>query len=304
MQNEGHNVVIAADKGPLAFLQKAFPETELVRFPGFEPEYSKKDSQVWKLVASVPRAYFAFRHDHKMIRQLVRDYSIDLIISDNRFGCWCRNVKSIYITHQLHIQMPKGFRWAGFLINFIHRLYMRHYDEIWVPDIEDETTSLAGRLSHPKINEKTKYIGFLSRFSQKIQKEENPDIDYLVILSGPEPQRSILENLILEKARTSNKRFVILRALPENSETPAEIPANVTTFNHVEDTLFTELIANSREIICRGGYSSLMDLAILGQGAILIPTPGQTEQEFLAEHLDGKNGYRKVLQKDLTDFSF
>ena len=292
----GDNVIIAADKAPLAFLKKEFPNLEFIELPGFEPLYSKGNSQVFQLLKSIPNALINFNKEHKALEKIVDDYKIDLVISDNRFGCWSKKVHSIYITHQLHIQAPKPFRWTQGILNKLHNIYIKKYDELWIPDIEN-TPSLSGILSHPAdVKIKTKYIGFLSRFSEI--KDEEKSIDYLVILSGPEPQRTILEDIIIKQANDTDETIVILRAKPNEENLPDNIPNNVTIFNHVDDDKFTKLVSKSDKIICRGGYSSLMDLITLNRNAYLFPTPGQTEQEYLAKHLTEKGLFNYCNQKD------
>lgn len=294
----GHNPIIAADKGPLAFLQKEFPDVEMIKLPGFDPVYSKGNSQVFKMLTSVPTALLNFRKEHLSLDSIIRDHNIDAIISDNRFGCWSKKIHSVFMTHQLHIQTPYPWKWAYPIVNGLCRSYLNNYDELWIPDIETEP-SLSGILAHPddaKI--KTTYIGLLSRFQNECQENEK-DIDYLVILSGPEPQRSILENMIIKQADTIDGRIVILRAKPNVAEMPTNnIPENVTLFNHVEDDFFVDLVEKSENIICRGGYSSLMDLIHLNRNAYLVPTPGQTEQEYLADYLKDKNLFNSCRQKD------
>lgn len=293
----GDNPIIAADKAPLAFLEKEFPDLTFIRLPGFEPTYSRSDSQVFKLFKSIPNALMNFKREHRAIEKIVDEYNIDVIISDNRFGCWSRKAHSIYMTHQLHIQVPKFFTWTSPIVNQIHKSYIKKYDELWIPDVENEP-SLSGVLSHPAdINIKTKYIGFLSRFSSDI-KNEIKSIDYLVILSGPEPQRTILEDIIIKQANETKGYIVILRAKPDEEIIPGNIPDNVILFNHVDDGLFAKIVARSKKIICRGGYSSLMDLISLNRNAYLIPTPGQTEQEYLAEYLTEKGLFNYCKQKD------
>ncbi len=294
----GDNVIIAADKAPLAFLQKEFPDLDFITLPGFKPTYSKHNSQVFKLLKSIPNALINFKKEHKALEKIVDDYKIDLVISDNRFGCWSKKVHSIYITHQLNIQVPKFFKWTSPIINHIHKSYIKKYDELWIPDVEN-TPSLSGVLSHPAdVKIKTKYIGFLSRFSEI--KEEEKSIDYLVILSGPEPQRTILEDIVIRQSKDTDENIVILRAKPNEENLPDNIPNNVTIFNHVNDNKFAELVSKSNKIICRGGYSSLMDLIALNSNAYLVPTPGQTEQEYLAEYLTEKGLFNYCKQKDFN----
>lgn len=299
---QGDSPIIAADKAPLAFLQKEFPDLDYIKLPGFEPIYSKGNSQVFKLLTSIPSALIDFKKEHLEIEKIVKERKIDTIISDNRFGCWSKNAYSIFITHQLHIQVPRLFRWTYPIVNMISRSYIKHYDELWIPDIEKEP-SLSGILSHPAdINIKTKYIGLLSRFENTKRKDIiHQDIDYLVILSGPEPQRTIFENIIIKQAPEIEGRIVVLRAKVGDTTSQRiseSMKQHLTFYNHADDDLFIELIYRSKNIICRGGYSSLMDLAALGRNAFLVPTPGQTEQEYLAEYLTRKGLFNSCKQKD------
>lgn len=293
----GHDVIIAADKSPLAFLQKEFPDLKFIKLPGFEPTYSKGNSQVFKLLKSIPNALINFKKEHKAIEKIVDDYNIDLIISDNRFGCWSKKVRSIYITHQLHIQVPKSLKWTYPIVNLFHKTYINKYDELWIPDVEGEP-SLSGNLSHPAdVKIKTKYIGFLSRFTSEI-KDDIKIFEYLVILSGPEPQRTIFEDIIIKQAHEVEGNIAIFRAKPELDATPDNEPSNVYYFNHVDDVMFRKIVSKSRRIVCRGGYSSLMDLININRNAYLVPTPGQTEQEYLAEYLTEKGLFNYCKQKD------
>ena len=301
IMEQGHNVIVAADKAPLAFLQKEFPELEFIKLPGFEPTYSKGNSQVFKLLTSIPGALIDFRREHLEIEKIVKQYKIDIIISDNRFGCWSKDVYSIFITHQLHIQVPRLFKWTYPIVNMMSRFYIRHYDELWIPDVEKEP-SLSGVLSHPAdARIKTKYIGILSRFGNHDADndiEADYTYDYLVILSGPEPQRTILEDIIIKQASDVEGKIIVLRAKPDQENLPSNIPGNIIIYNHVEDNLFVELASKSKNIICRGGYSSLMDLVCLNRNAYLVPTPGQTEQEYLADYLTKKGLFNSCRQGD------
>lgn len=298
LNEQGHKVIIAADEGPLAFLQKAFPDMEFIKFPGFSPRYSSSNTQIFKMIASFPKALGLFRRDHKTIESIVKSYCIDEIISDNRFGCWSRHAHSIYITHQLNIQVPKMWRWAAPIVNIFNNSYIRRYDEIWVPDKKDEP-SLSGKLSHPaKSKFKVSYIGILSRFNAENQEVTERDNKYLVILSGPEPQRTILEDIIIRQAREIKDNVLILRAKPDSYDLPRDVPDNVSMFNHVDDEMFVKFVNSAEHIICRGGYSTLMDLVRLGRTAYLVPTPGQTEQEYLARHLSELGYFNWCKQSD------
>ena len=296
--DQGDKVIVAADMGPLAFLQKAFPDIEFIEFPGFNPIYSRSNTQVFKMMASFPGALRDFRHDHKTVESIIRNHNIDMVISDNRFGCWSKQVPSVFITHQLHIQVPKIWCWTTPIINMFNNHYIKKYDEVWVPDVENEP-SLGGRLSHPAIKGvKTKYIGYLSRFSSDNQYISEKTNKYLVILSGPEPQRTMFEDIVLKQARETSDNILILRAKPESNDLLRDVPDNVSMFNHVDDEMFVKLVDSAETIVCRGGYSSLMDLVRLGRTAFLVPTPGQTEQEYLAKHLSETGQWRWCRQSD------
>ena len=286
LTNQGNKVIIAADEGPLAFLQKEFPDHEFIKFPGFSPKYSRSNTQVFRMMRAFPGALRDFRRDHKTVESIVKNYNID-----TRFGCWSKQAHSVFMTHQLHIQVPKVWKWSTPIINLFNNSYIKKYDEVWVPDVEDEP-SLGGKLSHPALNGvNTKYIGHLSRFSSDNQSFTEKTNKFLVILSGPEPQRTMFENIVLKQARETKDNILILRAKPDSSELLRDVPDNVSMFNHVDDDMFVKLVNSAEIIICRGGYSSLMDLKALGRTAFLVPTPGQTEQEYLARHLSKKQGW-------------
>ena len=296
--NQGHKVIIAADEGPLAFLQKEFPDHEFIKFPGFSPKYSRSNTQVFKMMAAFPGALRDFRRDHKTVESIVKNYNIDMVISDNRFGCWSKHAHSVFITHQLHIQVPKIWKWTTPIINLFNYSYIKKYNEVWVPDVENEP-SMGGKLSHPAIkNIDLKYIGFLSRFSSDNQNVTEKTNKFLVILSGPEPQRTMFEDIVLRQAKEIKDNVLILRAKPDSNDLLRDVPDNVSMFNHVDDEMFVKLVNSAEIIICRGGYSSLMDLAALGRTAFLVPTPGQTEQEYLAKHLGQKDGWGWCRQND------
>lgn len=295
----GHDVIIAADHGPLSFMQKAFPDVELVRFSGFVPKYGKGNSMIMPALRLAPRILISLWRDHRALERIVDAYSVDAVISDNRFGAWSRRVPSVYMTHQLHIQTPEHWHWTSPIISACNRSCIRKYDECWIPDSPSEPF-LAGELAAPEFRGvRTRRLGVLSRFdSSKIERTVEQNVDYLVILSGPEPQRTILENMVVEQSAEIEGNVVILRAQPDSSQQLENLPDNVTAFNHVDDELFVKLVTHAKRIVCRGGYSSLMDLVVLDRNAFLVPTPGQTEQEYLAEYLTNKGLFAYCSQQD------
>ena len=283
---DGHQVIIGADRNPLAFLTQEFPSLKSFVIPGYEVNYGAKGSSLKLFYESVK--FFNFiKEEHSFIDKIIEEYNIDVLVSDNRYGLWSKKVKSIIITHQLYVKAPFGEKIAHQKIDKL----IRNFDECWIPDVAGQV-NMSGDLSHlHAINGKHKFIGSLSRFpvtdlSISIKKE----YDVIAILSGPEPQRAIFEKLVFQEIERNKLNAIIVRGLPkERTELGSEIN-NVKVFNHLSTLLLEEYILKSRIVVCRAGYSSIMDLVALHKKALLIPTPGQTEQEYLSKyHLDEGN---------------
>ena len=302
-------VVIAADGYPLRFLRQEFPHLEWVEFEGLKVEYSDSKSQVGAMLRQLPSFLRGIWREHKELKRIVEAYNIDVVVSDNRFGLWCRDAYSVYMTHQLMVKMPRGLQWMERCVWRLHRWFVKHYDECWVPDVEGDD-NLSGDLSHKyPLLKNTKFIGVLSRFSaEKVEWEtvrveaEALDLkeryDVVAVLSGPEPHRSNLELEIAsmhnsqptvlsnsEKCTIHNydKTLLIVQGLPEDDLRLAEHKDGVDYIPHLPTELLQWYMQEAKEIVCRSGYSSIMDLCTIGRKAHLIPTPGQTEQIYLAE---------------------
>lgn len=292
----GHRVLIAADGTGFDFLLSYFPQLEFYKFPGFKPRYSRSNSQVFQMMLSAPKAMTSFKHDHQFVEELISSQKIDGLISDNRFGAYTNQIPSIFITHQLHIQVPPFYRFFKPFVNAINKHYIKRFDQCWIPDNYNEPR-LSGSLSFPAFkNIDTEYIGNLSRFS-KVEKADLKSIDILLILSGPEPQRSLFEEKIIAQSANLQANLFLLRGLPGEKTAAFCINKNLSALNHADDQTFSELIMQSKTIVARAGYSSIMDLKAFGRSAWLVPTPGQTEQEYLASYLSRKNWFKTVRQQ-------
>jgi uncharacterized protein (TIGR00661 family) len=296
LRQAGAEVIIAADGRSYYFLQEEFPELTLVRLPGYSVSYPRSRYLTLNLLLQSPRILKQIHREHKLVKELVNAHKIDTIISDNRFACRSEQTYNIYITHQLHIKAPV----AGGMATRIHRNYYERFDEIWVPDFEGEE-NLSGELSHkirPAIP--THFIGPLSRFSNRIKAEKPDDSFILILLSGPEPQRSLLEEILIEQFKHSAENIKLVRGITEANETQ-EIRAGFLSYDHATSAQLELWIQQATVVIARSGYSTLCDLAVFGKKLIAIPTPGQTEQEFLAQwHSTNK---RLVFQTQ-ADFSW
>lgn len=286
---EGHEVVIAADGYPLQFLQKQFPQLRTIESKSYPIKYSKGDTLVWVFLPFLPKFFSGIAKEHRWLKDLLQKEHFDQIISDNRFGLWNKNTHCTYITHQVMIKMPRNLGWLEPLVYKLHRKVIDRYDECWIPDYEKDG-GLSGDLSHKyPVPPNAKYIGMLSRFDKLVDVEPNTEYETMVILSGVEPQRTIFENTMLEKYRNLQQRTLILRGLPA-SEVQVEKIRQVDLMSHMDDEKFASTLKGCKEIICRAGYSTVMDLEVLQvlEKAQFYPTPGQTEQEYLAVYLKDK----------------
>lgn len=282
---EGHNVIIGANGVSLSFLQQEFSEIESVEIKGFNVRYWPKPFFVLGLLLQMPLFYCSILLEHFQVKKVVKQRQITKIVSDNRYGLWNRKTKNIIITHQLFIKAPKALKIFDPILHFVTRKLLQRFYECWVPDYEDYNRSLSGELSHSKqIWSNVKYIGPLSRFQNYIiennlGKNDYPDV--LIIISGPEPQRTKFESEMTERFLGKSETVLMACGKPHSN---AEIwHANIRKVNHISTKELLLHIKNCKQIIARSGYSTIMDLHVLNRTAELIPTPGQSEQEYLSE---------------------
>jgi uncharacterized protein (TIGR00661 family) len=282
-----YNVLIATSGEAYHLLNKTFPEIQLIWFEDYKIKYSKGNHLFGKIFLQTPKIFLKILAEHRKLKKLIRNYDIDIVISDNRFGLWNKTVKSVYITHQLQIKVPGNKKIIEWFLLKIHRYFIKKYTVCWVPD--NLQVNLAGELLGKSLPRNAKYIGLLSRFfaqEEKVQK----DFDLCVILSGPEPQRSVFEEIILHQLQKLNVTAVVFLGQP-SEEINTIVEGRIHVFSSLPPEEIQDYIQKSEVVLARSGYSTIMDLATLGKKAILIPTPGQTEQEYLANYLSGKNIY-------------
>ena len=294
----GDNVIIAGSGLSLELLKKQFPTLHSIEIPSFKMKYSSGNSQVWAVVKAFPKLIFYSIKEHQVLKRIVKEENIDFIVSDNRFGLFHNTTPSAYITHQLLIKLPKGWTWLEPFVAFVHRCIINRFTECWVPDFENKEKSLAGELSHPnKMPRNVKYIGVLSRFSKRCtpygRETTTPNSSLLTpnlalaILSGAEPQRTMFEEeLLISLQEDQHENIILVQGKIEAQQKITKV-GKVTVYNYMSAEELQKNILKADKIICRSGYSSIMDLYALGklQNATLIPTPGQTEQEYLAEYI-------------------
>ncbi len=294
--NAGANVIIAADNRPLAFLRKEFPKLQFITFSSYQITYQRKGSFILKLFSILPQILKGIYKEHKMLNRIIDEHKIDIVVSDNRFGLWSKKVKSIFITHQILIKSPVKSMFFDKILFSFNKTFIKNYNECWIPDFEGNI-NLSGDLSHKyRLPVDTYFIGPLSRFKNTEQITENKSIELLVLLSGPEPQRTIFEEIILKQLESINSKTVIVQGIPEKDEVKT-ISEKLTIYSHLDSYSLEKIIQQSEIVLCRSGYSTIMDLHVFGKKAILVPTPGQTEQEYLANYYMEKKYFYAVSQK-------
>lgn len=278
-------VLLVGNGESLQFVTSEFPALRSIQLPGYAIEYPKSGNMTLKILRQMPRLRKVIKSEHLLLEDIVQREGAELVISDNRYGCWTAKVPSILITHQTTILLPPYLKWLRKTVAWYNRKLIYHFTQCWIPDYPG-AHSLAGRLARfpDGIPARFRYIGNLSRFSEPSPRNSADawTYDIAVVLSGPEPQRSILENIILTQLlRTSLRAFVV-----RGTRQPGKpFPPGVEGADLLNTTELEALLAKSSCVVARSGYSTIMDLAKLGKKAIFIPTPGQTEQEYLARRL-------------------
>lgn len=260
----------------MLLLQKEFPHLKSYTLPSYNIQYSKSSWKLkFQLILSVPSIISAVKKEKQVVAEIIKTENIVGIISDNRFGVYSAKIPSVYITHQLNVL--SGF--TTFFTSKIHQRIIRNFNECWVPDVEGDQ-NFSGKLGHlKKTNLNIKYIGILSRFQPK---KLNLKQDILVLLSGPEPQRTLLENKLLSELKNYNGNVLFIRGVL-NETNLISTSNNMKVVNYLLSNELETAINESNVVVARSGYSTIMDLAVLEKKAFFIPTPGQNEQEYLAE---------------------
>ncbi|MDR6566169.1 UDP:flavonoid glycosyltransferase YjiC, YdhE family [Chitinophaga ginsengisegetis] len=294
MLNAGCQVFIAAEGKHAALLQQEFPQLTILPLPGYRIQYAQKGQFFGlKIIQQIPKIFRAINYEQRWLKKIVAEYQINAVISDNRFGLYHKNIPTVFITHQLLIKTPFG-GWIERTLQKINYRFINKYSACWIPDFPG-SNNLSGELAHPgQLPAHTTYIGCLSRFEPKPGVEKKYDL--LVLISGPEPQRSNLEKLILDQVKSLSITALIVSGKPGTPQ-HEQVAPGVTQINHLNASELNEAMLASDMVLSRSGYTTLMDLAKLNKKAILIPTPGQSEQVYLGEYLMEKGYFYSLPQE-------
>ena len=305
LQSNGYNVFFAGNKLQQSLVKAQFNcNVKFLDLQGYSINYSKnKWSLPIKIAIQIPKIIVRIYAEKCWLNRQITKHNIQLVISDNRYGLFSKKIPCVFITHQLQIIAP--FNWMINLIQKINYSFINQYNLLLVPDVEDHLNA-AGKLSHPTKMPKTKthFLGLLNRFSNNTIVEvrsNNLTFDLCILLSGPEPQRTILEEKIVKQIQSLNHlKIVFIRGLPTSKNNLNINKSNVTIYNHLLQNKLFDVLQNSNIIVSRSGYTTLMEVLPLQKKLILIATPGQTEQEYLATYLEEKKLALKAKQENLN----
>lgn len=293
LQQQGHETVIAADGRPYDFLASRFPEVKIYRCAGYNITYPENGNLLLHMMKNSVSFYKSVETEQRLATELADEINADVVISDNRLNFRAKGRKNIYITHQLNIK-------AGILsavATAMHRKYYNSFDEVWVPD-NSGTANISGALGHEAdCAVPVFYLGPQSRFTAMKGGEVPSHGRVVVLLSGPEPQRTLFENIIVAELIRTGINAVVLRGMPGKNEVTHPAP-NIEMVAHMNDEEMLRIIAGAEVVIARSGYSTLSDLAQLNKRLIAVPTPGQTEQEYLADKHASENRLIKAEQSN------
>ena len=292
-----NDVIIACGPSAYGFLQKELPDLEIIKIDDWRIRYPKHKINFFTILGWIPVMLRNSIHEHRFVKRIIRSRGIDCIVSDNRYGLLYKGLECYIITHQVYPKMPRGF---GFLENFggwMFKKYLSRFNKVLIPDFE-RGDNLSGSLAADRNLPPEKFvrIGILSRFNySQAGTPAFHQIPVLVLMSGQENQRTVLENKIIAALDGLELNVLFVRGVGESRPT-INNTKNITFRNLLSGNELRDALMAAELIICRAGYSTLCDVVALKKRAVIIPTPGQTEQEYLAERLDCRFGFRSLSQ--------
>jgi len=298
IERQGGNVVLGSDGRALKLLEKEYPKHQIVELPAYDIHYKNRFGFIVNILQQSPKIIRNIERELKAIKSIVKQYDIAAIIADNRFGCRSNETHNIFMSHQIHFYLPKFWRFADGLMRKINRGWIEKFDKCWIPDVAGYP-NLTGSMSHSSdLNpDFYHYIGPLSR----LKKMDLP-IKYkvLALLSGPEPQRTYLEEKVIDELKDFGEQALIVRGKPESNKGWQKLNSYVDMVDFLDAKGINKAICQAEWVISRSGYTTVMDLFKLDKKAIFIPTPGQTEQVLLGEIYKEQGLFYSVNQKQFN----
>ena len=305
LQKNSCTVTVVCGKGGYALMKAELPDTEIIMLKEKRIKYPKGKIGLISFLRWIFVMGFNTVNEKIKIGKTARQKHTQIIISDNRYGLCFKNLDCYIITHQIAPRVPWKSNFLQKLSDKIFKKELSKFKKVLIPDFE-EGFSLTGPLAADLAsgNEKYEKIGILSRFSNSEDENQTFEYDYLILISGQEKQRTVFENLLLKQIKNTDKKIIFVRGITDKNAPKLENFANVVFYNSLTGNDLEFAFKSSRTVVCRAGYSTICDFLALKKNAVIIPTPGQTEQEFLAERLNGKFGIiavnQDVLQKNVN----
>lgn len=305
LQARGTTVVLASNGRSADWWRREFPDLELRELPDYAVRYAPGPWLVPSLGLSLGRVWRAIRSESLLVNSW-RGEGFDFVLSDNRYGCAMRGVPSVLLTHQLRLAAPPGLAWMEPLGERMVSRLASPFSEVWIPD-RATSRNLSGRLGHPSnplLFPPLRYLGPISRFATAV-----PDPgwfgpwDTVGLVSGPEPTRTDFEADLRDLFGHRSGRHLLVRGRPDLEAASDPSTEGVVEVSHLGTPQLAAALRGATKIICRGGYSTIMDLdalGLLGPRCLFVPTPGQTEQETLARDLSARALARTCRQGELS----
>ena len=293
--SKGFEIIIASDGEALKLLKKEFPNLYFEKIEPYNVFYSKTKKYFdFTIFTQLNKFSKTIKKEHSQTQKLIEKHNISYIISDNRYGVYSKKIPSTIICHQINLQHKYSFIQKQ--MNIIHSKMLDKFHEIWVLDFKENP--ICGNISNKyfsekRIQKKIKYLGLVSRM---IKQKLKIEYKFCIVLSGPEPQRTLFENILINQTKTINDKIAFVRGTNIYKQ-KIKSSKNIEVFDLLESKSLNEIINKSETVICRAGYSSIMDILKLEKQAILVPTPGQTEQEYLADYLKNKKWFYTTSQE-------
>jgi hypothetical protein len=288
----GYEITVVSSGGALGFLRLELGDSPAVRFEemaDYPPlERGTGWRLYWYLLVDLLKTLRMMRQEHRQVQATAADY--DFIFSDGRYGFYSRWTPSFILSHQIAFIPPRGLREASWLTENTNVAALRKFDCLFIPDYPGPARNLAGHLAHTHNVYRCphRYIGILSSY-QHLNVEQ--DIDYLFVISGylSEHKGSFVRSL-LEQARELPGRKVFVLGSEGGDEALYERYRrdDIEIYPLASGAQRQELFNRARRVISRAGYTTVMDLVEHDKRALLIPTPNQTEQEYLGIYLSNQ----------------
>lgn len=288
----GHKVFIAGSGKSGMLLKSTFNDLTFLDLPCSEVKYFFRGKLFFlNIFLQLPALIFSAIRDNIYLKRLIKVYRINIVVSDNRYGLFSRSTRNIIVTHQISPVLPGLLKWAEYPVYCILKMLIHRFDECWIPDFSGEN-NLSGKLSHRfRLPENAKYIGILSRFSVIKPLSENEQFDIVIVLSGPQPELGRLTRKIIDQAKDTDQKILIICGLQNLQDMHSE-EQNLRIVSHLEPSKFRNALEHALVVICTAGYSGIMDLVEINKPAILIPTDGQSEQEYLVKYLQSQGIFK------------